>query len=130
MRNLIVRSLVMMCGIALVSGCATTPKNSSANAGKKNGESGEAAPKPPAEDVAAAPVEPAPKVEEKAAPPSGNKMVTSAGLNVRKGPGNEFAVVRTLKHGEAVQVLQEVNKFWAKISEGEFVAIKFLGDRS
>jgi subtilisin family serine protease len=58
-----------------------------------------------------------------AAPAAGSARkgrVTSAKLNVRKGPSTANALVATLKKGEMITLLENVNGWW-KIGEGRFV---------
>lgn len=58
------------------------------------------------------------------------KTVTANKLNVRKGPGTGYPVVRIIKKGTTVKVLSDtttsINDGWAKIGENEYVSTKFI----
>ena len=47
-------------------------------------------------------------------------------LNVRKGPGMDYAVVRTLKNGEKVTEYERKITEWVRIGKDEWVSAKFL----
>ena len=56
----------------------------------------------------------------------GAEYQTRLWLNVRKGPGMKFEVVRVLNKGEKVKALGRENLIWVKIGENEYVSSKHL----
>ncbi len=87
----------------------------------QSAESKDQAPPP---EAAAAPV---PAEATTVAPSAaGTGYVTTAGLNVRQGPGVSYPVVRVLGFGE--QVTKVSSGSWTKIGEGEFVYSAYIAD--
>lgn len=100
------------------------------------GATADAAKAPEAPAVAAAPAAaaepekstppPAPAADAAPSAVAGGELVVKVGaLNVRKGPGTNHAVVRTLKKGEHVSPVT-CEKNWCKLAENEYVSKKFL----
>lgn len=87
----------------------------------------------PKEDVK--PVEPTPApVPEPAPAPAPAKteekiVRVNTCLNVRKGPGTNYAIVAQLYNGTAVTV-SETSGNWSKIGEGRWVCSDYLSDRT
>lgn len=59
------------------------------------------------------------------APTTVTKIVTANKLNVRKGPGMEYAALRVITKGTKVEVSIESNG-WSKIGASEWVSSKFI----
>ena len=57
---------------------------------------------------------------------SGYKVQVTAknGLNVRKGPGSNYGIVKVLAYGTNVTVLEEVNG-WGKIGNNQYIMLKY-----
>jgi hypothetical protein len=94
------------------------------------GDPGETAEKPAGEGLAnGTPEEAASQAaaaQKEAKASTGDRVVAGASaVNVRSGPGMSHGVVRVVKQGEKVAVV-ECAKGWCKLAEGEFVAGKFL----
>ena len=59
---------------------------------------------------------------------NGEMTVNFDWVNVRKGPGMKFEVVRMIKKGTKVGVTGKENGIWSKIGESEYVTDKFLSN--
>lgn len=57
---------------------------------------------------------------------SGYKVQVTArsGLNVRKGPGSNYGIVKVLSYGTNTTVLEEVNG-WGKIGNNQYIMLKY-----
>ena len=77
--------------------------------------------------AAAAAEAPPPADAERSVQATGGQglLVKVTTLNVRQGPGTEHPVTRTLKKGDLVTPVG-CERQWCKLSEGEFVAQKYL----
>ena len=53
------------------------------------------------------------------------RVITPKGLNVRKGNGKQYDVVRILQPGEEI-LLIKIGKVWGQIAEGEWVMLEFV----
>jgi len=60
-----------------------------------------------------------------AAQPKNKVQVTARnGLNVRKGPGSNYGIVKVLSYGTNVTILEEVND-WGKIGNDQYIMLKY-----
>lgn len=68
----------------------------------------------------------APKPNPVSQPQAANKVkVTSkTGLNVRKGPGTKYSVVKVLAYNTTVTILEETNG-WGKIGNEQYISLKY-----
>ena len=67
--------------------------------------------------------------EEPAQKPVTGIVKVSTQLKVRKGPGNNYAIVKYLKNGEKVTITEQKTvdgTTWAKIGENQWTSIRFI----
>lgn len=55
-------------------------------------------------------------------------MYVQDGVNLRQGPGTEYAKVGNLTKGQQVTVTGQANNGWYQLDSGAFVSNKYLGD--
>ena len=56
-----------------------------------------------------------------------NCRVTVPELYIRSGPGTEYAIVGSLKHGERVRGEQKSETIWLRIGPARWIAIRYQG---
>ncbi|MDR2723071.1 MAG: hypothetical protein LBB54_05045 [Cellulomonadaceae bacterium] len=57
------------------------------------------------------------------------KMVTTVDVNIRRGPGTEYEIVRVVPRGSEIEVNGNGNGFY-RLTDGTFIAEKYCADRS